>query len=90
METESDDNTISIQDTHGGNISDDNLGSCGSVDDVKTPPEDDTESLSQSISSPGCLSGLSSIQSPSTSVASPLTPNTIMYNNSNNTYSNSY
>lgn len=64
-------------------ISDDNLGSCGSVDDAKTP-EDDTESLNQSLSSPGCLSGLSSLQSPSTSLASPLnlltspsTPNTI-------------
>lgn len=51
--------------------SDDNLGSCGSVDDAKTP-DDDSESLNQSLSSPGCLSGLSSLQSPSTSLASPL------------------
>lgn len=51
--------------------SDDNLGSCGSVDEAKTP-DDDSESLNQSLSSPGCLSGLSSLQSPSTSLASPL------------------
>lgn len=51
--------------------SDDNLGSCGSVEDAKTP-DDDSESLNQSLSSPGCLSGLSSLQSPSTSLASPL------------------
>lgn len=51
-------------------MSDDNLGSCGSVEDAKTP-EDDTESLS--LSSPGCLSGLSSLQSPAASLASPLT-----------------
>lgn len=50
---------------------DDNLGSCGSVDEAKTP-DDDSESLNQSLSSPGCLSGLSSLQSPSTSLASPL------------------
>lgn len=47
------------------------MGSCGSVDGAKTP-EDDSESLNQSLSSPGCLSGLSSLQSPSTSLASPL------------------
>uniref|UniRef100_U5ENY3 dTCF n=1 Tax=Corethrella appendiculata TaxID=1370023 RepID=U5ENY3_9DIPT len=52
-------------------MSDDNLGSCGSVDEAKSP-DDDTESLNQSLSSPGCLSGLSSLQSPSTSLASPL------------------
>lgn len=64
--------------------SDDNLGSCGSVDDAQTP-DDDTESLNQSMSSPGGLSGLSSLQSPSTSLASPInllaspsTPNPIM------------
>lgn len=51
--------------------SDDNLGSCGSVEDAKTP-DDDSESLNQSLSSPGGLSGLSSLQSPSTSLASPL------------------
>lgn len=62
----------------------DNLGSCGSVDDAQTP-DDDTESLNQSMSSPGGLSGLSSLQSPSTSLASPInllaspsTPNPIM------------
>lgn len=52
-------------------VSDDNLGSCGSVDEAQTP-EDDNESLNQSLSSPGCLSGLSSLQSPSTSLASPI------------------
>lgn len=64
--------------------SDDNLGSCGSVDEAQTP-DDDTESLNQSMSSPGGLSGLSSLQSPSTSLASPInllaspsTPNPIM------------
>lgn len=51
--------------------SDDNLGSCGSVDDAHTP-DDDTESLNQSMSSPGGLSALSSLQSPSTSLASPI------------------
>lgn len=64
-----------------GNMSDDNLGSCGSVDDVKTPPEDDIESLNHSLSSPGAFSGLSCLQSPSTSLASPLTPNAVLYNN---------
>lgn len=62
-----------------GNQSDDNLGSCGSMGDAHTPPEDDNESLNQSVSSPGGLSGLSSLTSPggmvlpspSTSVASP-------------------
>ncbi|CAG9855962.1 unnamed protein product [Phyllotreta striolata] len=61
------------------NHSDDNLGSCGSTGDAHTPPDDDNESLNQSISSPGGLSGLSSLTSPggmvlpspSTSVASP-------------------
>lgn len=52
-------------------VSDDNLGSCGSVDEAQTP-DDDTESLNQSMSSPGGLSGLSSLQSPSTSLASPI------------------
>ncbi|XP_037043297.1 protein pangolin, isoforms A/H/I/S isoform X2 [Bradysia coprophila] len=67
-------------------VSDDNLGSCGSVDDAKTP-EDDTESLNQSLSSPGCGSVLSSLQSPSASLASPLnllasplTPQGIIHN----------
>lgn len=62
-----------------GNHSDDNLGSCGSMGDAHTPPEDDAESLNQSMSSPGGLSALSSLTSPggmvlpspSTSVASP-------------------
>lgn len=68
MEVDGDD--LNEIDSH--NISeDDNLGSCGSVDDVKTP-DDDTESLNQSLSSPGCGSVLSSLQSPSTSLASPL------------------
>lgn len=57
-----------MSENHG---SDDNLGSCGSVDDAHTP-DDDTESLNQSMSSPGGLSGLSSLQSPSTSLASPI------------------
>jgi transcription factor 7-like 2 len=49
------------------------LGSiCGSVDDEIQTPDDDTESLNQSMSSPGGLSGLSSLQSPSTSLASPI------------------
>lgn len=62
-----------------GNQSDDNLGSCGSMGDAHTPPEDDGESMNQSLSSPGGLSALSSLTSPggvvlpspSTSVASP-------------------
>ncbi|XP_017778501.1 PREDICTED: protein pangolin, isoforms A/H/I/S isoform X7 [Nicrophorus vespilloides] len=66
-------------DTNDGNQSDDNLGSCGSMGDAHTPPEDDAESLNQSMSSPGGLSALSSLTSPggvvlpspSTSVASP-------------------
>lgn len=57
-----------MSENHG---SDDNLGSCGSVDEAQTP-DDDTESLNQSMSSPGGLSGLSSLQSPSTSLASPI------------------
>ncbi|KAG5886483.1 hypothetical protein JTB14_034402 [Gonioctena quinquepunctata] len=66
-------------DGHDGNQSDDNLGSCGSMGEANTPPEDDNESLNQSMSSPGGLSVLSSLTSPggmilpspSTSVASP-------------------
>ncbi|XP_066151358.1 protein pangolin, isoforms A/H/I/S isoform X2 [Euwallacea fornicatus] len=62
-----------------GNQSDDNLGSCGSMGDANTPPDDDNESINQSMSSPGGLSALSSLTSPggmvlpspSTSVASP-------------------
>ncbi|XP_058466877.1 protein pangolin, isoforms A/H/I/S-like [Malaya genurostris] len=51
--------------------SDDAIGSCGSMDDSKSP-EDDRESLNQSMSSPRSMSVLSSLQSPSTSIASPL------------------
>lgn len=66
-------------DGNDGNQSDDNLGSCGSMGDAHTPPDDDAESLNQSMSSPGGLSALSSLTSPggmvlpspSTSVASP-------------------
>ncbi|XP_072398738.1 protein pangolin, isoforms A/H/I/S isoform X3 [Diabrotica undecimpunctata] len=66
-------------DGNDGNQSDDNLGSCGSMGDAHTPPDDDNESLNQSMSSPGGLSALSSLTSPggmvlpspSTSVASP-------------------
>lgn len=66
-------------DANDGNQSDDNLGSCGSMGDANTPPEDDGESMNQSMSSPGALSALSSLTSPggivlpspSTSVASP-------------------
>ncbi|EDW71068.2 protein pangolin, isoforms A/H/I/S isoform X6 [Drosophila virilis] len=61
---------------------DEELGgaSCGSGDETETnkmADNDDTESMSQSLSSPGCLSGLSSVQSPSTttSLASPLNMN---------------
>ncbi|XP_039967586.1 protein pangolin, isoforms A/H/I/S isoform X6 [Bactrocera tryoni] len=66
------------------NASDENLGSPGSIDDNNKTPDDDTGSLNHSLSSPGCQSGLSSLQSPSTSMASPLnllpspaTPSTI-------------
>ncbi|TMW45706.1 hypothetical protein DOY81_009215, partial [Sarcophaga bullata] len=48
----------------------DNLGSSG--DDMHKGRDEDNESLNHSISSPGGLSGLSSLQSPSTSLASPL------------------
>ncbi|XP_073977686.1 uncharacterized protein isoform X3 [Rhodnius prolixus] len=53
--------------------SEDNLGSCGSVgDDVTSPAaDDDLESYGQSSSSPGGLSGLSSLASPSVVLASP-------------------
>lgn len=59
--------------TADGNQSDDNLGSCGSMGDAHTPPEDDTESLNHSLSSPGGLSGLSSLTSPSMILPSPST-----------------
>lgn len=56
-------------DNHGS----DDIGSCGSMDDHdEKSPDDDNESLNQSMSSPGGLSGLSSLQSPSTSLASPI------------------
>lgn len=54
-----------------GNQSEDNLGSCGSVGDAQTPPDDDGESFHQSMSSPGGLSGLSSLTSPSMILPSP-------------------
>ncbi|KAH8402556.1 hypothetical protein KR009_010645, partial [Drosophila setifemur] len=49
-------------------------GSCGSADESNKLLDDDTESLNQSLSSPGCLS---SLQSPTTtmSLASPLNMN---------------
>ncbi|KDR18275.1 Protein pangolin, isoform J, partial [Zootermopsis nevadensis] len=56
-----------------GNQSEDNLGSCGSVGDANTPPEDDRESINHSLSSPGGLSGLSSLTSPSMILPSPST-----------------
>lgn len=84
MESEGDDNTNDMDDR--GNMSDDNLGSCGSVDDAKTPLDDD-ESLNQSLS-PGAFSALSSLQSPSTSLASPLTPNALLHNNNNSNSNN--
>ncbi|KAL9911881.1 transcription factor pangolin isoform 11-T29 [Glossina fuscipes fuscipes] len=46
--------------------------SSASGDDIHKSTEEDNESLNQSLSSPGCLSGLSSLQSPSASLASPL------------------
>lgn len=54
-----------------GNQSEDNLGSCGSVGEAQTPPEDDSESFHHSMSSPGGLSGLSSLTSPSMILPSP-------------------
>ncbi|XP_052854800.1 protein pangolin isoform X2 [Drosophila gunungcola] len=74
-------------DDHGSQLSDDDDddydddklgGSCGSADETNKIEDDDTESLNQSMSSPGCLSGLSSLQSPSTtmSLASPINMNT--------------
>lgn len=56
-------------DSGDGNQSEDNLGSCGSVGEAQTPPDD--ESLHQSLSSPGGLSGLSSLTSPSMILPSP-------------------
>lgn len=54
-------------------IEHDILGSCGSGDDTnKGRIDDDNESLNHSLSSPGGLSGLSSLQSPSARLASPL------------------
>lgn len=88
MEGDNDERTNDGDDIRGGNISDDNLGSCGSVDDVKTPPEDDIESLNHSLSSPGAFSGLSYLQSPSTNLASPLRINSLT-NNLNNSNNNS-
>ncbi|KQS21525.1 uncharacterized protein Dere_GG16376, isoform D [Drosophila erecta] len=73
-------------DEHGSQLSDDDEddydddklgGSCGSADETNKLEDDDSESLNQSMPSPGCLSGLSSLQSPSTtmSLASPLNMN---------------
>ncbi|GLG96772.1 Uncharacterized protein GBIM_03682 [Gryllus bimaculatus] len=56
-----------------GNQSEDNLGSCGSAGEAQTPPEEDGESLHHSLSSPGGLSGLSSLTSPSMILPSPST-----------------
>ncbi|XP_028899968.1 uncharacterized protein LOC105218274 isoform X2 [Zeugodacus cucurbitae] len=67
-----DDSFQDLDDLEEDNASDDNLGSPGSIDDNNKTPDDDTESLNNSLSSPGCQSGLSSLQSPSTSMASPL------------------
>lgn len=60
-------------DDRDGNQSEDNIGSCGSVGDATTPPDDDDGSLAQSLSSPGGLSGLSSLTSPSMILPSPST-----------------
>ncbi|XP_043657636.1 protein pangolin isoform X2 [Drosophila teissieri] len=76
----------SVFDEHGSQLSDDDEddfdddklgGSCGSADETNKIEDDDSESLNQSMPSPGCLSGLSSLQSPSTtmSLASPLNMN---------------
>jgi len=54
-----------------GNQSEDNLGSCGSVGEAQSPPDDDGESFQHSLSSPGGLSGLSSLTSPSMILPSP-------------------
>ncbi|EDX15184.1 pan, partial [Drosophila simulans] len=73
-------------DEHGSQLSDDDEddydddklgGSCGSADETNKIEDEDSESLNQSMPSPGCLSGLSSLQSPSTtmSLASPLNMN---------------
>ncbi|XP_017869252.1 PREDICTED: protein pangolin, isoforms A/H/I/S isoform X3 [Drosophila arizonae] len=78
------------------------IGSSGSGDEMidmnqdKLADNEDTESMSQSLSSPGCLSGLSSLQSPSTttSLASPLnmnmltSPMTPVINTTTNTSNN--
>nr|CAD7263935.1 unnamed protein product [Timema shepardi] len=49
------------------------MGSCGSTGEANTPPDDDQESLPHSLSSPGGLSGLSSLTSPSMILPSPST-----------------
>ncbi|KAF6208350.1 hypothetical protein GE061_016804 [Apolygus lucorum] len=51
--------------------SEDNLGSCGSVGDTHSPEDDDVESYHHSSSSPGGLSALSSLTSPSMILPSP-------------------
>ncbi|XP_039496630.1 protein pangolin, isoforms A/H/I/S isoform X6 [Drosophila santomea] len=73
----------SVFDEHGSDDDEDDFddekleGSCGSADETNKIEDDDSESLNQSMPSPGCLSGLSSLQSPSTtmSLASPLNMN---------------
>ncbi|XP_017853639.1 protein pangolin, isoforms A/H/I/S isoform X6 [Drosophila busckii] len=76
------DDTGNISQLSDDDDEDDDLGagSCGSADEVernKAPDTEDNESMNHSLSSPGCLSGLSSLQSPSTttSLASPLNAN---------------
>lgn len=56
-----------------GNQSEDNLGSSGSTGDVRSPDDDDGESLQHSVSSPGGYSGLSNLTSPSMILPSPNT-----------------
>lgn len=81
MQSDSDDPS-SQHHENDNNAMDENMGSCNS--DIRSP-DDDTESLNQSLSSPGGMSVLSSLQSPSTGMGSPLnllhsplTPNHIM------------
>ncbi|KRK04774.1 protein pangolin, isoforms A/H/I/S isoform X12 [Drosophila yakuba] len=70
----------SVFDEHGSDDDEDDFddekleGSCGSADETNKIEDDDSESLNQSMPSPGCLSGLSSLQSPSTTM-SPLNMN---------------
>ncbi|XP_041674553.1 protein pangolin, isoforms A/H/I/S isoform X5 [Drosophila eugracilis] len=73
-----DDHESQLSDDDDDEYDDDKLaGSCGSADGNNKIKDDDTESLNQSMPSPGCFSGLSSLQSPSTtiSLASPINMN---------------